>query len=202
MNERSFIYIFMSKPLSPEKYTQIIEAAEKLIAEVGFGGLSMQKVANRAGIAAGTIYRYFTDKEHLLRQVRKHVAHRIADAIQHGLDADMSIKQKHRTICLNIWNLNESNTSVISNRAQYESLPTLGDKSIQSLEKQLFSQVHQILDQGKQQGFIKPLDNETLMHLSFSPIVMMLTKQRQGILSIQDSIDDIINASWDAIITH
>ncbi len=114
----------------------------------------------------------------------------------------MPIRQRHRTICLNIWNLSESNMAVISNRAQYESLPTLGDNTIQSLEKMLFSQAHQMLDQGKQQGIVKPLDNETLLNLAFSPIVTIITKQKQGILSIQDSIDDIINASWDAIIIH
>ena len=46
---------------SQNKRLQILSAAEKLIAEVGFQGLSMQKLANEPGVAAGTIYRYFDD---------------------------------------------------------------------------------------------------------------------------------------------
>ena len=53
-----------------DKRQKIIDAAEKLIAESGFQGLSMHKFAKEAGVAAGTIYRYFSDKEDLLRQVR------------------------------------------------------------------------------------------------------------------------------------
>lgn len=67
MNERSFIESeTMSSNTSIDKHEQILTAAEKLIAESGFQGLSMHKLAKEAGVAAGTIYRYFSDKEHLL----------------------------------------------------------------------------------------------------------------------------------------
>lgn len=72
-----------------DKYEQIIAAAERLIAESGFHGLSMQKLATEAGVAAGTIYRYFSDKEHLLEEVRLTVTKRIAEAVQADVHDDM-----------------------------------------------------------------------------------------------------------------
>ena len=58
MNERSFIDSeTMSSNTAIDKHEQILTAAEKLIAESGFQGLSMQKLAKEAGVAAGTIYR-------------------------------------------------------------------------------------------------------------------------------------------------
>ncbi len=193
----------MPKQLSPIKRIQIIEAAESLIAELGFRGLSMHKVAKRAGISAGTIYHYFTDKEHLIHQVRQHVAQRIANEVQHNIDDTMSVKQRHQVICLNIWNLSESNQSVISNRVQYESLPTDDRRDIQIREQKLFHQVHQMLNQGKQQNILKPLANEILICLGFEPLLSIVRKKNWGIIPHQpDGIDAIIEASWDAIIQH
>ena len=124
MNERSFIDSeTMSSNTAIDKHEQILTAAEKLIAESGFQGLSMQKLAKEAGVAAGTIYRYFSDKEHLLDEVRLNVAERIATAVQAGVNDDMPLKTRYRTMWLNIWNLAGSNMETLSNRVQYESLP-------------------------------------------------------------------------------
>ena len=44
---------------------QILSATEKLMAEQGLHTLSMQKIAQAAGISVGTIYIYFKNKEYL-----------------------------------------------------------------------------------------------------------------------------------------
>lgn len=44
----------------------IREAAEKVFAEKGFAGATMQDIATEAGLSAGAIYRYFPSKEALI----------------------------------------------------------------------------------------------------------------------------------------
>jgi AcrR family transcriptional regulator len=44
----------------------ILEAAEAVAAESGASKASLQAIAERAGVAVGTIYNYFNDKEELL----------------------------------------------------------------------------------------------------------------------------------------
>jgi len=44
----------------------LLEAVIDLVREVGPGALQMRDVADRAGIALGTVYRYFSSKEHLM----------------------------------------------------------------------------------------------------------------------------------------
>src|SRR5690554_698404 len=51
------------------KRERILSSAEALIASKGFHGMSMQQVAKHANVATGTIYRYFADKETMLRSV-------------------------------------------------------------------------------------------------------------------------------------
>ncbi len=45
---------------------QVIEAAMVLGLEGGYEGVQMREVALRADVAMGTVYRYFTSKDHLL----------------------------------------------------------------------------------------------------------------------------------------
>lgn len=193
----------MSNNTQVDKREQILHAAEKLIAVSGFQGLSMQKLANEAGVAAGTIYRYFSDKEHLLDEVRLMVSKRIADAVQAGVSDDMPLKERYRKMWINIWNLAASNIDTISNRAQYESLPCAHKHTTRKLEREMFSQVERMFVEGKEQGVFKPLDNEILSGLSFEASVALARKHALGFYQLSDdALDAAIEASWDAIINH
>ncbi|EHR0917396.1 TetR/AcrR family transcriptional regulator [Vibrio parahaemolyticus] len=186
-----------------DKRDQILAAAEQLIAESGFQGLSMQKLANEAGVAAGTIYRYFSDKEHLLEEVRLNVAKRIASAVQAGVNDDMPLKERYRTMWLNIWNLAGSNLNAISNRVQYDSLPCTTRNKTWELERKMFAQVDRLFNQGKEEGVFKPLDNEVLSGLSFEASVALARKHALGFYQLDDyALEAAIEASWDAIIKH
>jgi AcrR family transcriptional regulator len=47
----------------------IVQAARRVIAEAGLADASMERIAHEAGIAKGTIYLYFRNKEELFAQV-------------------------------------------------------------------------------------------------------------------------------------
>jgi TetR/AcrR family fatty acid metabolism transcriptional regulator len=51
------------------KYKQIIDAAVKVIAENGYNKSQVSKIANQAGVADGTIYLYFKNKDDILISV-------------------------------------------------------------------------------------------------------------------------------------
>jgi len=52
--------------------TEIVRAARRVIAESGFDDASMERIAQEAGVAKGTIYLYFRNKEDLLAHVAEH----------------------------------------------------------------------------------------------------------------------------------
>ncbi|GGC40520.1 hypothetical protein GCM10011371_29890 [Novosphingobium marinum] len=54
---------------SRETFRKILDAAVKLFVEKGFDGTTMAQIAAAAGIAPGSIYRRFADKEGLLNSV-------------------------------------------------------------------------------------------------------------------------------------
>ena len=63
------------KPVIPyaqatgDKKECILSAALELFSEKGFHGTAVPEIAQRAGVAAGTIYRYFTSKEAIVNQL-------------------------------------------------------------------------------------------------------------------------------------
>jgi len=60
----------------------IIAAARALATESGLGAVQIVPVAERAGIAAGTVYRYFPSKDHLVAAVVSATAEREVAAIR------------------------------------------------------------------------------------------------------------------------
>ncbi len=52
-----------------ENERAILEAAEKVFAEAGFGGATMQLIADMAGLPKANLHYYFTTKEDLYRRV-------------------------------------------------------------------------------------------------------------------------------------
>ncbi|CAH0542050.1 TetR/AcrR family transcriptional regulator [Vibrio marisflavi] len=186
-----------------DKRQQILAAAEKLVAEFGVQGFSMHKLAKKAGVAAGTIYRYFSDKDHLLNEVRLSVLTRVAEATLSGLNDEMPLKVRFRTIWLNIWEFASSNIETISNRMQYESLPSTCQFNAREQHWHVFAEVHKLFNQGKEQGVFKPLDNEILAVISFEASVELARKHSLGFCELDEEVlEATLDACWDAIITH
>jgi len=65
----------------------ILTAATELAAEGGMAGVQIAAVAARAGIAAGTVYRYFPSKTDLIAELVAAVAGRELDAMKAAGDA-------------------------------------------------------------------------------------------------------------------
>jgi AcrR family transcriptional regulator len=59
-----------------ETRASILDAARALVAEGGFAAVQMSEVARKAGVATGTLYRYFSSKEALCRELFREVSSR------------------------------------------------------------------------------------------------------------------------------
>lgn len=73
MNEWSFMFLFLlvvsNLKRNKPKYMQIVDAAVIAIAENGYHQAQVSKIAKQAGVADGTIYLYFKNKEDILISV-------------------------------------------------------------------------------------------------------------------------------------
>ncbi|WP_458097981.1 TetR/AcrR family transcriptional regulator [Roseomonas sp. WA12] len=66
---------------------EIIDAAMDVFAEKGFAAAKLDEVASRAGVAKGTLYRYFETKDDLFRAVARRAIASNLEAMQVGAEA-------------------------------------------------------------------------------------------------------------------
>lgn len=59
----------MNEKYTSDKEEKILEAAIKVISEKGFKGATTQEIAKEAGVAEGTIFRYFKTKKDILYKI-------------------------------------------------------------------------------------------------------------------------------------
>jgi AcrR family transcriptional regulator len=87
----------MARVRSPEKRTAILQAAVDEIAEVGLGAPTA-KIARRAGVAAGTLFTYFANKEELLNQLYLELKGEVYTRVNANFPHQGSLEQRARHI--------------------------------------------------------------------------------------------------------
>lgn len=196
LNERSFT----RRKINVNKKIQILEATERILAKHGFERLSIQMVAKDAGVAAGTIYRYFADKNDLLAQLREHVLQECARKMQHGLNEELSLKQQFITIWRNTWQLSIDCDDNAINREQFESLPYQKNSDQKHKEREIFTPIHQFFLRGIRNGTFKALPTDVLSSIGIEPALFLARKQINGVININASeLESVLEACWDAI---
>src|ERR1700734_2065828 len=81
-----------------DKGEAILAAALDLFVEKGFHGTSVPSVAERAGVAAGTIYHYFASKEALVNTLYKRWKTEISARVTTHFPIERPPREQFRTI--------------------------------------------------------------------------------------------------------
>ncbi|MFG6148330.1 TetR/AcrR family transcriptional regulator [Halobacillus sp. B23F22_1] len=80
------------------KYKQIIDAAVVVIAENGYHSSQVSKIAKKAGVADGTIYLYFKNKEDILVSLFQDKMGQFIEKIEHETTSKQSAEEKLLTL--------------------------------------------------------------------------------------------------------
>ncbi|HUX08073.1 MAG TPA: TetR/AcrR family transcriptional regulator [Acidobacteriota bacterium] len=83
-----------SEIISRFRTREIIEAAIKLVRDEGIDRLTMERLASAAGVAKGTVYLYFKDKDQLLMSVMSQVMQNVNEEIEEAVEWDGTIREK------------------------------------------------------------------------------------------------------------
>src|SRR5215467_16176496 len=76
----------------------IIEAAERLFLERGFGSVSMDELAETAGLARRTLYNQFANKEEIFREMLLRVSSQLEHAFPPGIETQGDVDEVLRLI--------------------------------------------------------------------------------------------------------
>jgi TetR/AcrR family transcriptional regulator, regulator of autoinduction and epiphytic fitness len=76
----------------------IVEAAGRLFLERGFGSVSMDELAEAAGVARRTLYNQFAGKEEIFREMLLRVSRQLEDAFPPGIETQGDVEDVLRVI--------------------------------------------------------------------------------------------------------
>jgi AcrR family transcriptional regulator len=132
--------------------TSILDAAEELIARHGLHDAALVQIARRAGVAVGTLYNYFTDRDALIRALfdarRASFRPRLLAAIDAG--RDLAFEPRLRRFVRDLFEAFESHRSFLKVAIENEHLKPSASNTPQDLA----AGVRDILSAGVREGVI------------------------------------------------
>ena len=185
-----------------DKRDDIIRAALELIAEHGFHGAPMSMIAEKAGVGAGTIYRYFDNKDVLIAELYRELEEKLVKAIQEGYPAGKSIRERFLHIGITLLRYCISNPLYFRYMEQYHNSPYGA-----SLRKDIMMNkpggqdiFKRLLEEGIAQQAVKDLPRFVHFALAFGPVVSLARDHVLGRMMLDDDlIVKSIEACWDGI---
>jgi AcrR family transcriptional regulator len=108
MKVRKFSTAAMPKVRRRESREAIVEAAQRLFLERGFGAVSMDELAEAAGVARRTLYNQFSSKEEIFREMLLRVSRQLEDAFPPGIETQGDIEHVLRLVARVILELHKN----------------------------------------------------------------------------------------------
>jgi AcrR family transcriptional regulator len=112
-----------------DKREAIMEAALELFAERGFHGTSVSLIAEKARAGAGTIYRYFKDKETLVNALFQRWKGTLSESVLSGLQEDLPPRRLFHEIWQRMLAFSEENPNVLKFLEFHHHAPYLDEES-------------------------------------------------------------------------
>jgi TetR/AcrR family transcriptional regulator, repressor of fatR-cypB operon len=112
-----------------DKRDRILDAALGLFAERGFHGTSVPEIAEAAGVAAGTIYRYFESKEQLVNALYQEHKGRLGHCLSDGFPWDAPMREQLRQVWHRVVTFGQKNPMAMAFLERHHHAPYLDDES-------------------------------------------------------------------------
>lgn len=182
------------------KCETILAATLKLLASKGFHGFSIRDVAKEAGIATGTLYLYFEDREDLINKLHGQIVNRVASELQATHQRELPLQQQYKNLALTFWRLFMCEPDILLSKGQFDHLPPDLLRSLYQVARQELALLFDFFAQGRASAELKDLPDDILFSLGFEPIFEIARKILLGLIEVDEAmLDQIISASWAAL---
>jgi AcrR family transcriptional regulator len=185
-----------------DKRSDIMQAALELISDQGFHGAPMAEIAEKAGVAAGTIYLYFPSKEVLICELHRELEEKIRTNLQQCYPIEQPLQARFLFLISTLLKYFIANPLHFRYMEQYFNSPYgISRHRAMLLGK---SENHDILmdifAQGVEQRVLKEFPTAVLFSLAFGPLILLMRDYILGFVILDDPlIQQITQACWDTI---
>lgn len=163
MNEYSFIFdlpdlearLRLMKQNS-EKYHRILNAAIKVFAEQGFHQSTVSQIAKEAGVADGTIYLYFKNKDDILVQFYEFKTKQVFARFREAVDqADTATEKLRNLIRVHLEEFQKNHNMAIVYQVETRQQRRLAEKPIKEMSKLYRDIITELVELGQEEGTMR-----------------------------------------------
>jgi AcrR family transcriptional regulator len=189
-------------PAHPDRHESILEAALEAFVERGFHGTAIPQIAERANIAAGTIYHYFESKEALVNVLYRSWKSNISKMVFAEFPQGAPVREQFRTMWNVMVTFARKNPTAFAFIELHNHASYLDQESI-AIDRTIKEFTAGVIKRAQAEGLVKRLDAHVLMELVFGAFVGMLRASwEKRIVLDDDVIAGAEQACWDAIASH
>lgn len=183
-----------------DKKEAILKSVLKLVNREGFYHLNMKKIAEGAGVAAGTIYLYFKSKEDLINALYRMIVSEFNEQVLQHYCYAKEVRENFYEMMTSAIDFYITAPDYFSFVEQYTYAPFLF-KENQEENFQLLRPMFQIFKKGKESHLIKDIQDAyliSLIHGSLNTIIKLHLAKKID-LHQKTQKDDFLNAVWSAV---
>ncbi|APT45760.1 TetR/AcrR family transcriptional regulator [Bacillus safensis] len=181
------------------KYMQIIDAAVVVIAENGYHQSQVSKIAKQAGVADGTIYLYFKNKEDILISLFKEKMGQFIERMETDIQKKPSAKEKLLLLIEEHFRMLAQNhhLALVTQLELRQSNLELRQK-INEVLKGYLNMLESILTEGKKTGeFRQNLDVRLARQMVFGTIdetatTWVMNDQKYDLPALAENVHDLL----------
>ncbi|MCB7153964.1 fatty acid metabolism transcriptional regulator FadR [Bacillus stercoris] len=181
------------------KYMQIIDAAVEVIAENGYHQSQVSKIAKQAGVADGTIYLYFKNKEDILISLFKEKMGQFIERMEEDIKEKTTAKEKLALVISKHFSLlaGDHDLAIVTQLELRQSNLELRQK-INEILKGYLNILDGILTEGIQSGEIKEgIDVRLARQMIFGTIdetvtTWVMNDQKYDLVALSNSVLELL----------
>jgi len=171
----------------------------KLLSEHGFHGTPISLIAQSAGVGAGTIYRYFSNKEELINELFKEIKRNIIKAMLTNYREEGTYKERFKHLWKNMLEFFINHPKEFQFIEQHRYAPYMSNLTREE-SFMILSPIMMFFIESKGAKAIKDLPLYTIIALLYGPIVSLLKQHIDNNQTLtNERIEQAVNACWDAI---
>jgi len=186
--------------LDSVKRAALIESVIQVIAKHGFHGASISMIAGGAGVAAGTIYVHFENKDHLMLETYRELERRCLAAVMKGYPSQGSILQCFSHLAYGLIRHFMLFPEEFLFADQFLSSPYRKAVSPHYLPDNELNGILQFFREGTEKQLFKGMPPAMLLALACGPLILVVRANAAGFLYLDDDrISRTVEASWEAV---
>ena len=183
----------------PDKRSAILDAALELFVERGYYGTAVPAVADRAGVGAGTIYRYFKSKEDLVNELYRDSKQTLATRVLAAISPSAPPREQFHQFWRALADFARSEPRVFTFLEFHFHASYLDPQSV-AMEGRVLDLAGAFVQRLQADQLVKPIAAEILMAIVYWSFIGLFRCAQEGRLELTDqAIDAAEQCVWEAI---